>query len=321
MASSSAAGPRQVAESRDGINRGEALARIRSVKPEFWEDQELAEHVSRDARLLYIGLWNLADEHGRLRGAPVFIHGRVFPYEPDLTVADTAELVEELARAGKVVKYRAAGGDYLFLPNLDKHQRLESEKVASKLPDPHGTGSELLPPKDLTGARQAQIDPGDAQTGAHESAPGADESSLLYGTGSMEHVDAHQAEPARDSPDALIPPPATEKPTPSTAPKLRMWTEKQILADENWIKFWDAYPNKKDRRKALMAWLNALKRGVSPQLLIEAASAYRDNPRRDPRYTPHPTTWLNGNRWEDEDVAVAPPKRQEPGGQTAPWDA
>lgn len=302
-------------------NRRGALARIRSVKPEFWEDQELAEQVSRDGRFLYIGLWNLADEHGRLRGAPVFIHGRVFPYEPDLTIADTAELLEELARAGKVVKYRAAGGDYLFLPNLDKHQRLESEKVASKLPDPDADGSEVLPPRALTEPRPAHGDPGGAQIDSDESAPGADKRPLLYGTGSMEHVDAHRAEPVRDRPDetALIPPPST--PTPSTAPKLRSWSEKQILADPNWIKFWDAYPNRKDRRKALMAWLNALKRGVSPDLLIDAALAYRDNPRRDPKYTPHPTTWLNGDRWEDEDVAVAPPKPQEPGGTPAPWDA
>jgi hypothetical protein len=49
------------------------VARIRSIKPEYWADQDLAEQVSRDARLLYIGLWNLADEHGRLRGDPRYI--------------------------------------------------------------------------------------------------------------------------------------------------------------------------------------------------------------------------------------------------------
>lgn len=293
------------------------MARIRSVKPEFWEDQELAERVSRDARLLYIGLWNLADEHGRLRGAPVFIHGRVFPYEPDLTVADVSELLEELARAGKVVKYRAAGGDYLFLPNLDKHQRLESEKVASRLPDPEADDSELLPPKDLTEPRTAQEDARAAQVRADESASGADESSLLYGAGSMEHDDAHRLRAVRDSTDdTLIPAP---KPTPSTAPK-RAWSEKQILADPLWAAFWDAYPKKADRRKALNAWLNALKRGAGPELLAEASAAYRDNPKRDPNYTLHPTTWLNGDRWNDETVTVAPPKPSSAPGSQGWWE-
>ena len=38
------------------------MARIRSIKPEFWDDRKLAKRASRDARLLYIALWNLADE-------------------------------------------------------------------------------------------------------------------------------------------------------------------------------------------------------------------------------------------------------------------
>ena len=42
------------------------MARIRSVKPEFWTDRKLARCTSRDARLLYIALWNISDEHGRL---------------------------------------------------------------------------------------------------------------------------------------------------------------------------------------------------------------------------------------------------------------
>jgi hypothetical protein len=290
------------------------LARIRSVKPEFWEDQELAEQVSRDARLLYIGLWNLADEHGRLRGDPRFVHGRVYPYEPDLTVDDVANMLDELVRAGKVIQYRAsAAGIYIYLPNLGKHQRLERDKVASKLPDPDAEGVELLPPRAPTTQCRAQ-------TSAEKSAPSAEKSALLYGTGSMEHGDAHRVEPARDSTDesALIPAPP---PTPSTAPKLRAWSEAAVLADPNWIAFWEAYPLKRDRRKAINAWLNALKRKVSPDLLASAAAAYRDNPSRKLDYTLHPTTWLNGNRWEDEDVAAQPPKAQEQRGPTAPWDA
>ena len=32
------------------------MARIRSVKPEYWDDRKLAKRTSRDARLLYIAL-------------------------------------------------------------------------------------------------------------------------------------------------------------------------------------------------------------------------------------------------------------------------
>jgi hypothetical protein len=161
------------------------MARIRSVKPEFWADEDLAD-VSRDARLLYIGLWNLSDEHGRLRGDPRYVKGQLFPYDDDLSAAAVSELLKTLEVARKVVRYRVGAGQYVFLPNLGKHQRLESEKVPSRLPPP---------PDPSESAQVSAPDPVDPDSGADksaprtdESAPDADESSLLYVAGSMEHV-------------------------------------------------------------------------------------------------------------------------------------
>lgn len=112
------------------------MARIRSVKPEYWADQELAEKVSRDARLAYIGLWNMADEWARLRGDARHVKGQLFPYDDDLTPEAVDDLIGELVAAGKVVRYVANGGTYLFLPTLHKHQRLEPDRVPSRLPSP-----------------------------------------------------------------------------------------------------------------------------------------------------------------------------------------
>lgn len=163
------------------------MARIRSVKPEFWADEDMAQ-LSRDARLLYVGLWNQADEHGRLRGDPRFIKGQVFPYDDDLPPAEVDRLLDELAKAGKAVRYRVESGAYVFLPNLAKHQRLEAEKVPSKLPASTDPGA-------------AQIHPREPAPRAEPSPPGADSSVLLYGSGSMEHgaggAPLHSAPPAK----------------------------------------------------------------------------------------------------------------------------
>ena len=43
------------------------MARSRVIKPEFWSDEKLA-RVSREARLLYIGLWSTCDDAGRTKG-------------------------------------------------------------------------------------------------------------------------------------------------------------------------------------------------------------------------------------------------------------
>ena len=107
------------------------MARIRSIKPEFWDDRKLAKRASRDARLLYIALWNLADEWGRLNGDPQWIKGQVFSYDDDLNADAIGKLLEELENPalGAVIAYEADGDPYLFLPKLAKHQRLEPEKV------------------------------------------------------------------------------------------------------------------------------------------------------------------------------------------------
>lgn len=108
------------------------------MKPEYWLDRKLARGASRDARLLYIGLWNYADEHGRLHGDPAVIKGQVFPYD-DIAVTP---LIEELEALGRVQAYEFEGDPFLFLPMLAKHQRLEPAKAKSRLPDPPDPSAE-----------------------------------------------------------------------------------------------------------------------------------------------------------------------------------
>lgn len=175
------------------------MARIRSVKPEYWDDRKLAKRTSRDARLLYIALWNLADEHGRLNGDPQWIKGQVFSYDDDLDASAIAKMLEELEApaVGAVMAYEVDGDPYLFLPKLAKHQRLEPEKVKSRLPDPPGPGAPEPPPdtpQSESGADESERradesarDPDESEPDAKGSAPHADKPALLYVAGSMEH--------------------------------------------------------------------------------------------------------------------------------------
>lgn len=91
------------------------MARIRSIKPEYWSDRSIARQLSRDARLLYIALWNFSDEHGRLPGDPRWVKGNCLPYDDDLGPEAVEQLLKELAAAGKVIGYEADGDPYLFL--------------------------------------------------------------------------------------------------------------------------------------------------------------------------------------------------------------
>lgn len=63
-----------------------------------------------------------------------------------------------------------------------------------------------------------------------------------------------------------------------------------------------AYPLHKAPQAAAKAYAKA-RRLTSHEALLEAAQRFRDDPTRDPAYTPHPATWLNAGRWEDEGPA------------------
>ena len=64
--------------------------------------------------------------------------------------------------------------------------------------------------------------------------------------------------------------------------------------------FWKAYPNKKDKQKAIIAWA---KNEPDLQKVLKALKTQKNSEqwkKEDGRFIPLPTTWLNGARWEDE---------------------
>ncbi|WP_461949107.1 hypothetical protein ACOKPE_14565 [Acinetobacter baumannii] len=52
------------------------MARSRNIKPSFFMNEDIIE-LPYEARLLFIGLWTLADREGRLENRPKKIKGAV----------------------------------------------------------------------------------------------------------------------------------------------------------------------------------------------------------------------------------------------------
>lgn len=173
------------------------MPRIRALKPDHWTDQDLAEQVSRDARLLLLGLWNLADEHARLRGDARYIKGQIFPYDDDLSPAAIDVLLDALDKAGRVVRYEVDGRAFMWLPHLGRDQRLEPKKVDSKLPAPPAPiGADHSPDS------SAPSDVDESAPRANSSRPlSADKNALLYGTGNREQGRGSGADESAPSPE------------------------------------------------------------------------------------------------------------------------
>lgn len=105
--------------------------RARLLKPGFFTNEALA-RLSLRARLLFAGLWGLADREGRLEDRPERIGAAVFPYER----VRVKSLLTTLERAGFVRRYVAGRIKCLALPTFATHQKPHPRETASFLPAP-----------------------------------------------------------------------------------------------------------------------------------------------------------------------------------------
>lgn len=105
--------------------------RIRTIKPEFWISESVG-RLTRDSRLTFIGLWSVADDHGRFRADPRYLAGQLYPYDSDALEVINAALVE-LTREGSLTLYVAAGSAYGVLNGWKTHQKIDKPSAA-KLP-------------------------------------------------------------------------------------------------------------------------------------------------------------------------------------------
>lgn len=243
------------------------MARIRSIKPDFWTDGAVVK-LSPWARLLFIGMWNFTIcDRGHLPDDPVKLKLQILPMDD----VDADELVDELLGSGRVDRITAGGRTFLHVRRFGDHQKLDPRWTPrcpvctpSNSPTPPETrvsSSELPDPHPRTGQDR---------TGQEE-------------------------------------PPQPPKGGTTKSPRRPSSSSYDYDADADFAKFWDAYPRKTAKPQAFKAWKAARKRGEQPDRIITAAERYRDDPTRKPDYTKHPATWLNAEGYNDVDVVTSAP--------------
>jgi len=110
------------------------MARARNIKPSFFLNEELAE-MPFEGRLLFIGLWTLADREGRLEDRPRRIKAQIFPFDGCGVDAGLAALAE----AGFIQRYEVGGERLIQVVNFTRHQNPHQREAASSLPPPNPT--------------------------------------------------------------------------------------------------------------------------------------------------------------------------------------
>lgn len=113
------------------------MARIRSIKPEFFKSEDVSALPFR-ARLTWIGIWTQCDDQGRTKDNVKLIKADVWPLDP-VSLADIEEDLTTLASHGRIARYEVDGRAYLEITNWGDHQRI-SNPSKPKHPAPLSTG-------------------------------------------------------------------------------------------------------------------------------------------------------------------------------------
>ena len=109
------------------------MARARNIKPGFFKNADLVE-TSFETRLLFVGLWTLADREGRLQDRPKQIKMELFPADS----VDVDACLNELTQFDFIRRYVADGKKVIQIVSFSKHQIPHGKEADSQLPDEHG---------------------------------------------------------------------------------------------------------------------------------------------------------------------------------------
>jgi len=279
------------------------------VKPKFWDDEKLAK-VSRDARLLFIGLWSNSDDYGVVKGHPAWLKNRIFPYD-EIPLADFDGWLAKLAAIRVIVSFLHNGERYFHIRNFCRHQTI-NRPPGMRNPAPPETQPVTAggpgAPDHAQGIASAETEDLSPQ-GALTQGPDIEAGGIQEGSGRPHGV---LSEPSVNAHGALTAQTETETETEGKEKPKRGCGGKTKPASagvrERFARFWKAYPKKRSKGQAERVFYR-----IDPdeQLLatmiatIERAMTSEDWLKEGGKYIPYPATWLGVRGWEDE--IVSPP--------------
>lgn len=126
---------------------GGVMPRARNIKPAFFTNDELGD-MPPLTRLLFAGLWCVADRAGRLEDRPKKIKMEVLPYDD----CDVDAMLWELHAHKFIVRYVADGESLIEICKWAKHQRPHHTEKFSVLPAASAHVSTVKPTPDKANA-------------------------------------------------------------------------------------------------------------------------------------------------------------------------
>lgn len=256
------------------------------IDPNIWQSEDFNK-LSDLAKLVFIGLFSLADDEGRGRCNPIYLKSSIFPYKEDLRSADIEKTLYEISSNMSVTFYSCDGNNFYSLYNWDHWQSI-SRPTPSKIPpfDQNNKDIHVLFTEDSL-SPHGGLTPNRKEKNRIENKKKRIEKNI-YGQNEVKN------EPKNDFADFNLA---------GDVKVLEAW-------ETQFEEFYRAYP-RKVKKQDVKKWFE--KNKPSNELFssmmnsLEQFRASKDWQKDGGQYIPYPSTWLNQKRWEDEGIKPIKP--------------
>lgn len=239
-------------------------------------DSEAIHALSDAAECFYHRLILAVDDAGRIDGRPEMLRAKLYPLDSRRSTSDISKWQQECIAQRLVIAYDWQSKPFL---QLTKWQR-NSRSMTSKFPWSDGTFAIKWVNKETRdGVKEFVM------------------SSVPHTDGMPMPSDAKQAISREISGDGDGD--GDEDVNPQI-PK---------GAEIGFFEFWTHYPRKTAQQKALSAWMKLKPDSDLCKVIINAVKAqsqWSQWTKDNGQFIPHPATWINGKRWQDELTGATP---------------
>lgn len=180
------------------------MPRTRLLKHSFFTNEDLTS-LPFETRLLFAGLWGIADREGRIEDRPRRIKVGVFPYDD----VDVDQMLWQLHDKRFILRYTYDSKDFISIINFHLHQHPHVNEIKSVLPAPTKDGVSTRQRPSLHQPTRAVIDPvtntvTNTVTGLREDKEAIKNIASLTGTNGNGHKKAPPARQAKEPPDGRV---------------------------------------------------------------------------------------------------------------------
>lgn len=264
--------------------------RARNLKPAIYANELLGVADPR-ITILFTATWCLADREGRFEDRPLRIKAQVFPYREDIKSTDVDQWLQWLHAEGFIVRYDTGDGrKAIQVIEFLKHQHPHKDEKSFKLPPPKPADFPRKPPGVSGGTEGQAKKPTRKARGNPKKSPEV--------SPSAPDVSGIQESGIQDSgiPESPIPPIGGDDDGVTEGTEANDW-----CFDE----FWEIWPKKDAKAKALAVWKRlkpdkVLRIQILADVLKRTLSHQWQKDNGD--FIPLPASYLNARRWEDQGV-------------------